>query len=233
MIKYHLIYSFTTLIDYIKRRRRRIIDDNKQILIITEDDAITDSLNKYSNIDILKIKLDKESARKINENFREKYNYIFFTKVCEFSEEFKNYLPVYFIDNSSNKLFINELIVNPVLRECADIVLSSLSVVEVSIFLKHILKTNIKYDNFHFRHELRQIKMIQNCTNHDIRCFKKSICHSIKIHYSQGSFLRKIKFHIKKSTIIKRAFYKILDNVIDTIKDTNELVFKEFISIIV
>lgn len=136
-------------------------------------------------------------------------------------------MPIYFIDNCCNKLFINELIVNPILMEYANLVSDFIGRVEIGVVLKHILRNNIKQDNFNFYKELKEMKKIQNCTGYDIRCFKKNIYHAVEEHYSQGSIIRKIKFRFNKANIIKKLLYKILNNVVYELKNTNSLVFKK------
>lgn len=142
-------------------------------------------------------------------------------------------MPIYFIDNCCNRLFINELIVNPILIESIKIVLNSIAITETGIILKHILRNNIKENGFNFYRELYKMKKIYKSTNYDIHCFKKNFYHAIEKHYCQNSNIRKIKFKFNKSNIIKKVLYKILDDVIYKLKNTNELVFKEFISIII
>ena len=131
-------------------------------------------------------------------------------------------MPIYFIDNCCNKLFINELIVNPILMEYADLVSDSIGTIEIGIFLKHILRNNIKQENFHFYKELNEMRKLYNCSSNNIRCFKKNIYNAVEKHYSQNSIVRKIKFRFNKSNIIKKLLYKILDNVVDELKNTNK-----------
>lgn len=135
-------------------------------------------------------------------------------------------MPAYFIDNCCNRLFINELITNPILMEYASLVSDSIGTIEIGIFLKHILRNNIKQDDFNFYKELNEMKKLHNCSN-AIRYFKKNIYNAVEQHYSQNSLIRKIKFRFNKANIIKKLLYKILDNIIDELKNTNNLVFKK------
>jgi len=210
----------------------KIIREN-EILIITEEEIKNDSLNKYSNIDILTMKINKESITRINEIIKEKYNYIVFMNKCKLNNELLNYLPIFFINNCNTAIFINELLINPILLECSNVAIDSIGTIEIGILLKHILRNNIKKSNFHFYNEIRKIKKIHNCDNYDIYCLQKNIYHAIEENYCQNSNIRKIQFRLNRSNIIKKTLYKILDDVIYKLKNTNELVFKELISIII
>lgn len=201
----------------------------KKWLIITEDN-INDSLKKHSNIDVLKIKIDKQLIIKINKDYKENYDYIFFANGCKYSNELVNYLPIYFI---TNYLFINECLVNSILMESINGTLNSIRVVEVGIILKHILQNDIKEEKFKFYKEINKLKKIYKCTHYDIYCFKKNICHSIEEHYCSNKILNKIWFKFNRQKIIKKVLYKILEDVIYKMKSTNELVPKEFIGTII
>lgn len=105
--------------------------------------------------------------------------------------------------------------------------------IEIGIVLKHILRYDIKENDFNFYKEIKRLKKIYKSTNCDMRCFKKNLYHAIKSHYGPNNILEKIKFKFNKSNIIKKELYKILDVIIYKIKSTNELVLKEFISAII
>lgn len=164
---------------------------------------------------------------------KEKYSYIFFTKECDFGNELIDFLPVFSIDNCCNKLFMNELLVNPIIIDNIEKIIDSTNVIDLAIMLKHILKKNIKKENFVFDKEIRYIKELYNCTDYDMNRFKNKIYKDIEKHYSQASITRKIKYKINKDEIVKTALYKLIDVINSNLKNTNELVFKKFISVII
>lgn len=164
---------------------------------------------------------------------KEKYSYIFFTKECDFGNELIDFLPVFSIDNCCNKLFMNELLVNPIIIDNLEKIIDSSNVIDLAIMLKHILRRNIKKEDFAFEKETKCIKELYNCTDYDINRFKNKIYNDIEQHYSQGAITRKIKYRMNKDEIVKIALYKLIDVINNNLKNTNELVFKKFISIII
>ena len=64
-----------------------------------------------------------------------------------------------------NKLFINELIVNPLIMEN---ILNYNNVIEIAIILKYILQNEIKQEDFNFSQEMDKIKKLYRCTNNYI-----------------------------------------------------------------
>lgn len=208
-----------------------IIEENL-ILVITQEE-INDSIKKHENIDVLNINIDAKSIKKINMDAKEKYSYIFFTNKCDFGNELIDFLPVFSIDNCCNKLFMNELLVNPIIIDNLEKIIDSTNVIDLAIMLKHILRRNIKKEDFSFEKETKYIKELYNCTDYDINRFKNKIYNDIGQHYSQGAITRKMKYRMNKDEIVKTALYKLIDVINNNLKNTNELVFKKFISIII
>lgn len=209
-----------------------IIEKNL-ILIITGENKINDLIKGYKNIDVLNIKIDSKSIKEINMDAKEKYSYIFFTKECDFGNELIDFLPVFSIDNCYNKLFMNELLVNPIIIDNLEKIIDSNNVIDLAIMIKHILKRNITKEDFAFEKETESIRKLYNCTEYDIDRFKNKIYDDLGQHYSQGSITRKIKYKMNKDEIVKTALYKLIDVINSNLKNTNELVFKKFISIII
>lgn len=164
---------------------------------------------------------------------KEKYSYIFFTNECNCGNELVNFLPVYSIDNCCNKLFINELLVNPIIMENIDRIIHSNDVLELAIMLKHILRNNIKKEDFIFDKEIEYMKELYKSTDYYISYFKNKIYKHIEQYYSQGTITRKLKYRMNKDEIVKTELYNLIDVINNKLKNTNELVFKKFISIIV
>lgn len=196
------------------------------------------SIKRDKNIEILNINVDAKSIRKINMDANEKYSYIFFTKECDFGNELVNFLPVFSINNCCNKLFMNESIVNPIIIAELEKIIDSNYIVDLAILIKHILRRNIKKEDFVFEEEIENIrekytKELYNCTDYDIVRFKNRIYKAIEQHYSQGNIIRKIKYKMNKDKIVKIALYKLIDVINIKLKNTNELVFKKFISAII
>lgn len=210
-----------------------IIIEENLILIITEEKEINDSIKKYRNIDVLNIKNNTASMKEINMEAKEKYSYIFFTNECNLGNELINFLPVFSIDNYCNKLFMNELLVNPIIIDNIKKIIDSNNIIDLATMLKHILKRNIKKEDFVFDNEIRYIKELYNCTDYDMNRFKNKIYNDIEKHYSQDSITRKIKYRMNKDEIVKIALYKLIDIINSNLKNTNELVFKKFISVII
>lgn len=210
---------------------RAIIEENL-ILIITEKE-IKELLKENGNIDVLNIREEAKSIKEINMDAKEKYSYIFFTNECNYGNELVNFLPVYSINNCCNKLFINELLVNPIIMESIGKIIDSNDVIELAIMLKHILRKNIKKEDFVFDKEIEYMKELYKSTDYYINCFKNKIYKNIEQHYSQGTITRKVKYRTNKDEIVKTELYKLIDVINDKLKNTNELVFKKFISIIV
>lgn len=206
----------------------------KKILILTENN-INNSIKNYiktnKNIDILKIKDDKNSIKEINKSFHEEYDFIFFTKKCMYSKELINFVPIYFINGLKNKLFINELLVNPIIIENIEKIIDHNRITELGLMLKYILQNEIKQEEFDFQQEIEKIKVIYKCDDIIINKFKNAIYTAIVEHYSQGNIIRKINYRFNRDKIVKIALFKLIDAIIYNLKNTNELVFKKFISI--
>lgn len=206
------------------------------ILIVTNEEfKNTINITNYK-IEILKTNVDKELIEKLNKKFYDTYKYIVFINGCTMYKNLTHYIPVNWEDNCENKIFVNEVFLNPIIINNIKLLIDDeRSIIELAVVLKHLVKINITIDEFNLSDEIENIRVLNNFEKINNDGFMKNIYKTIKQHYSQGDFFRKINFEIKKNKIVKMFLFKILDNIIEDIKkNTNrELVFKELVRIII
>ena len=94
--------------------------------------------------------------------------------------------------------------------------------IQIGIMLRHILRKDIKYNDFDFNQEIKYISDFNKYNKKDSRTLKRNIYDAVKEHYSQNSFLRKIKFLLRKKVIVKKFLFKIYNNIIEDIKFEGE-----------
>lgn len=206
------------------------------ILIVTNKELKnTISITNYK-VEVLKTKVDEKLIEKLNKSLYDTYKYIVFVNGCTMYKNLTHYIPVNWEDNCENKIFVNETFLNPIIINNIKILIDDeKSIIELAVVLKHLVKINITIDKFNLSDEIENIRILNNLEKVNNDAFMKNIYKTIKQHYSQGVFFRKINFEIKKNKIVKMFLFKILDNIIEDIKkNTNrELVFKELVSIII
>lgn len=206
------------------------------ILIVTNEEfRNTINITNYK-IEILKTNVDEKLIEKLNKNLYDTYKYIVFVNGCTMYKNLTHYIPVNLEKNCENKIFVNEVFFNPIIINNIKILIDDeRSIIELAVVLKHLIKINITIDEFNLSDEIENIRVLNNFEKINNDGFMKSIYKTIKQHYSQGDFFRKINFEIKKNKIVKMFLFKILYNIIEDIKkNTNrELVFKELVRIII
>lgn len=206
------------------------------ILIVTNKELKnTISITNYK-VEVLKTKVDEKLIEKLNKSLYDTYKYIVFVNGCTMYKNLTHYIPVNWEYNCENKIFVNEIFLNPIIINNIKILIDDeRSIIELAVVLKHLVKINITIDKFNLSDEIENIRILNNLEKVNNDAFMKNIYKTIKQHYSQGVFFRKINFEFKKNKIVKMFLFKILDNIIEDIKkNTNrELVFKELVSIII
>lgn len=206
------------------------------ILIVTNEELQnTINITNYK-VEVLKTKVDNNLIKNLNKSLYDTYQYIVFVNGCTMYKYLTHYIPINWEENCKNKIFLNEVFVNPIIINNLKLLIDDeRSIIELAVVLKHILKTNITIDEFNLSDEIENIRMLNDFEKIDNKGILKKIYKSIKQHYSKGDFFRQINFEIKKNKIVKMFLYKVLENIIEDIKkNTNrELVFKELVSIII
>lgn len=205
----------------------------KNILIITKEGNKIAISNENFEIDILECNVNKTIINKLNKELSDKYQYVVFSDEFTAFEDITHYVPVNWFCNCQNRVLMNEISLNPIIIKYINNLINERYMVEVALLLKHIIKCNIKIENFDFDKELENIRRINNCKHDNIIRLKNNIYKAIEQHYCQDSFFRVLKFKIKREKIVKTFLFKVLENINDELKkNTNlELVFKELISV--
>lgn len=192
---------------------------NKILIITDKEIAIPEIKNSEYHIDLMKIEYDDDNLTKIlNTKYSDEYDYLFFTKRCRYVNEFLYYLPVNYIKNNNNQLYINELKVNSALLNNVKLVVDNEDINDIAILVKYLLKNDFDEKNFHLKNIVKEIKKINNLSNRDISLYKQRIYKIVQQHYSQGNLCRIVKYKLKKEKIIKDFAYKNLRNVLSDLK---------------
>lgn len=206
------------------------------ILIITEEKykIATNISNKEMKIDIWETGINQTIVDKLNTEIYEQYKYIVFTEECKLYAKIHHYVPLNFIPNCKNKIFIQEIFLNPIIIENIGILVDKKYIIEIAIILKHIIKSNGNKEMFNFDKEAEDIRKINNYNMNDILRLKNDIYNSVARHYCQNSKIRLIKFKMNKDDIVKEFLFKVYKNVLQDIKRNTdfELLVKELFEII-
>ncbi len=130
-----------------------------RILVIAEDKiAIPKIRSSNYKLDIIIKNFDDEILiEKINSIY-EDYDYIFFTKSCNYINEFLHYLPVNYMKGNNNQLYVSELCINNILADNIELVVDRQDVKYVAILIKYLIKNNLDEKKFHFETILNEIK---------------------------------------------------------------------------
>lgn len=194
---------------------------SKNHLLIIADKAIT--VPKVKNcdyhIDLLNLKHNSNLIKILNTQYKNKYDYLFFTKSCKYVNEFLYYLPVNYISNNNYQLYINELNVNTALINNISLVVKEKDVNDIAILIKYLLKNFCREKNFNFKDILQEIKRNNDLSDKDILFYKKRVLKIIQKHYSQNNILRAIRFKLHREKIIKDFAYRNLRNVLKDLKN--------------
>lgn len=209
----------------------------EDVILIVTNEELKRKINIVAHkIEILKTKENKELITRLNQSLHDTYKYIVFVDGCISYKELTHYIPINCVNNCQNKIFVNEIAINSIIIDnIKNIDDDDRKIIELAVILKHLLKINITPNEFDLDNEIENIRMLNNFKEINNVMLKKDIYITIKQHYSQGDFFRKINYELKKNKIIKMFLFKTLENIIEDIKkNTNgELVFKELVSIIV
>ena len=190
-----------------------------RILIIAESKiAIPKITNSNCKIDIIIKDFDDEILiENMNDLYAKYYDYIVFTKSCQYSNEFLHYLPITYIENN-NQLYISELCINNTLADNIELVVDRQDVKYVAILIKYIIKHKLDKKNFHFATILKEIRKINNFSKKDIRHYKKEMNRILKKHYAQNNVIRIVKYNFIKRKVLKTFAYNNLQNVLRDLK---------------
>lgn len=208
----------------------------KTILIVTSEELESKINITGYEIEILRAKVDDELIDMLNKSLYDTYKYIVLIDGCTNYRKLTHYIPLNLKNNFQNKIFANEIIINPIIINNIKILSNDdRSIIELAVILKHLLKMNITIEKLNLNNEIKKIGLFNNFEKANTEIFKKNIYRTIKQHYSQGNFFRKINFELNKNKIVRMFLYKTLENINEDIKkNTNrELVFKELVSIII
>ena len=191
-----------------------------RILIIAENEiAIPKITSSNCKIDIIIKDFDDEILIKnMNDLYAEYYDYIVFTRSCQYVNEFLHYLPVTYIKENNNQLYISELCINNTLTDNIELVVDRQDVKYVAILIKYIIKHKLDEKNFHFATILNEIRKINNFSRKDIRYYKKEMNRILKKHYTQNNVIRIVKYHFIKRKVLKTFAYNNLQNVLRDLK---------------
>lgn len=205
------------------------------LIVVRNKDNIAKDIKKETNfkIDILETTIDKEIVKGINAKAHEKYDYIIFYEEVKYLTELKNYMPLNYI--KKNQVFISEILLNPIIITNIEDSINSKEIIEIGILIKHIIRNAIPQEKFNLKKEVEKIKVVNNYDDRIMKTFKTRIYKIIEKHYSENSFFRMLKYKMNRDKIVKDFMYKVLANIEKDIqKNTNnQLVFKEFFSIII
>lgn len=191
-----------------------------RILVIAESKiAIPKITSSNYKIDVIVKDFDDEILIKnMNDLYAEYYDYIVFTKSCQYVNEFLHYLPVTYIEENNNQLYVSELDVNNVLADNIELVVDRQDVKYVAVLIKYLIKHKIEEKNFCFATILKEIKSVNNFSKRDIRHYKKEMNRIIKKHYAQNNLIRIVIYNLKRRDILKKFAYNNLKNVLRDLK---------------
>lgn len=209
---------------------------SKTILIVTNEELESKINITGYEIEILRAKVDGKLIDMLNKSLYDTYKYIVFVDGCTNYKKLTHYIPLNLENNFQNKIFVNEIIINPIIiNNIKSLNNNDRSIIELAVILKHLLKMNITIEKLNLNNEIERIGLFNNFEKANTEIFKKNVYRTIKQHYSQGNFFRKINFELNKNEIVKMFLFKALENINEDIKkNTNrELVFKKLISIII
>lgn len=191
-----------------------------RILIIAENEiAIPKITSSNCKIDIIIKDFDDEILIKnMNDLYAEYYDYIVFTKSCQYVNEFLHYLPVTYIKENNNQLYISELCINNILTDNIELVVDRQDVKYVAVLIKYLIKHKVDEKNFCFATILKEIRRVNNFSKKDIRHYKKEMNRIIKKHYAQNNLIRIVIYNLKRRDILKKFAYNNLQNVLRDLK---------------
>lgn len=206
------------------------------ILIVTNEELESKINITGYEIEIIKAKVDEKLIDMLNKSLYDTYKYIVFVDGCTNYKKLIHYIPLNLENNFQNKIFVNEIIINPIIiNNIKSLNNNDRIIIELAVILKHLLKMNITIEKLNLNNEIEKISLFNNFEKANTEIFKKNVYRTIKQHYSQGNFFRKINFELNKNEIVKMFLFKTLENINEDIKkNTNrELVFKELVSSII
>lgn len=141
------------------------------------------------------IEYDERILKKLDRKYETSYDYIIFSAEINTEIKFNNYVLVY--NNQNKKVFMNLLILNTILINNIENIIEN-GQIEVVSLVRYIQINEIKQDEFIFNNVIRKIKKENKLKRKEIRKYKRIIVQAIRGHYSQGSMVRNINFHLKK-----------------------------------
>ena len=184
-----------------------------KILVISEKDE-TGSILGFV-LDFENTKFNKKIIDEINQKKQGLYDYIIFHMKNEM--ELVDY--IYYDFFAVKNIYISRELFNTILLENVKFIVDT-DRIELLSVLKYIMDEDIKETEFFFHKMCQKLKNINHLSNSDMKKIKTIILNTIKDHYSQDNYFRKLNFHIKKNKIIKVFFYKILKNIQNDISRT-------------
>lgn len=210
------------------------MEETVKILILTKEKK-----NVAFRINNAKIQIEiaddfNPIIKKLDNELYDSYDYLLFAEKDLKYIYIGHYFPINIDNKNRNQIFINEILYNSIIIDNIKCMVNEEHSIQIGIMLRHILRKDIKYNDFDFNQEIKYISDFNKYNKKDSRTLKRNIYDAVKEHYSQNSFLRKIKFLLRKKVIVKKFLFKIYNNIIEDTKKNTEinLVFKELVGII-
>lgn len=210
------------------------MEDTTRILVITKEknnvvlevnNAII-QIEKTENIDDILKRLDKD--------LYDSYDFVVFAEKSKNYTYIGHYLPLNLDDTYRNQIYINELLVNSLIIDNIEYLIDEKYIIHIGIMIKHILRKDIKYNDFNFNKEVEYISNFNKFNKKDSIRLKSNIYDAVQKNYCQNSILRVIRFKMNKDKMVKKFLFKVYNNIIEDIKKNTEinLVFKKLVGII-
>ncbi len=210
------------------------MEDTTRILVLTREkkkvvlqvDRATIQIEKTENFDDILKRLDKD--------LYDSYDFVVFVEERTNTTYIGHYLPLNIENIYRNQIFINELLINSIIIDNIKYLIDEKYTIQIGIMIRHIIRKDIKYNDFNLNNEIKYISNFNRFSNKDSIRLKNNIYDAVKENYCQNSFFRTIKFSLNKDKIVKKFLFKVYNNIIEDTKKNTEinLVFKKLIGII-
>lgn len=205
----------------------------KNVLLVVSDK--NEIQIKGENFIMNKVEMAKkdEIIKKLDNEWYDSYDFVYFQNKSNLYNYIGHYFPLNLEENHRNQIYINELLINSIIISNIDYLISEEYLYQISIIIRHIIRKDIRKEQFDFNDEIRYICNFNKYKKNESKQLSEDIYNAIKENYCQKSILRLREFKINKDEIVKMFLFKVYNNIIEDIKKNTEidLVFKKLISI--
>lgn len=210
------------------------MEETTRILVITREKN-----NIALEVDNAKIQIERteiidDILKRLDKDLYDSYDFVVFPEKNTGYTYIGHYLPLNLENTYRNQIYINELLINSIIINNIKYLIDEKYIIQIGIMIRHILRKDIKYNDFNLNNEIEYISNFNKFSNKDSIRLKNNIYDAVQKNYCQNSILRIIKFRLNKDEIVKKFLFKVYNNIIEDTKKNTEinLVFKKLIGII-